>query len=445
MDRAVPQSPDAERAVLGAILINNHAYDRVAPIIDVEDFFKDAHRTAFAAMKRMAEDRRDIETLTLKEELICHGQLEQAGGVAYISAHLDVIPDVANVERYARIVKEKSKLRQLLAIGSEAMARAMDTEGETADVIAAEIADKLDALQPANAADSLLPLDEVASELARMYASGGVPRGFSTGMPSLDSYYTVAPGAWTLITGIPGHGKSGWLDQLSLNLSRKHDWQILMFSAENFPPESHLASIIEKHIGLPFNDGPTARMRPADVERGLAFVDQHFRFIDPAAERMTIDRILSIATGLAEKRPVNVLTIDPWNELHHEYAEGLTETQYISIQLTKVRRWARKHNAHVYLVAHPKQMQKEKDSGKYAPPTPYDVSGGAHWRNKADYCLCVYRDISDGEDDATVSIFVQKVRRREMGRVGQVTLKYDKVTSEYHDPAQPRRLGEYYD
>ena len=330
----------------------------------------------------------------------------------------------------------------MISIGAAAMQRGLADEGELPEEIAAELAEQLQQVRPSDAMDALMPLDSIAPNLARLYAAGGVERGATTGWPSLDSYYTVARGAWTLVTGVPGHGKSGWLDNLTLNLARKNDWQIVMFSAENFPQESHIASMIEKLVSMPFNEGPNARMKLPDVERGLMFLDRHYRFIDPAAERMTLDRILAIATGLAETRQVDVLTIDPWNELHHDYPQGLTETQYISVQLTKVRRWARKHNAHVYLVAHPQKMQKDRDSGKYGVPTPYDVSGGAHWRNKADYCICVYRDTADGDDDSSVAIYVQKVRRREMGRLGQVVLNYDKVTSEYSDPAKPRMWRE---
>ena len=135
LDRQMPQSPDAERAVLGAILINNHAFYRVIGTIDTDDFFKDAHRTVFATMRRMAEQSQEIEPLTLKEELAKHAQLDQAGGVAYISALLDVVPDVANVERYAHIVKEKSMLRRLIVMGNSVMRAALDAPSEPSDVL----------------------------------------------------------------------------------------------------------------------------------------------------------------------------------------------------------------------------------------------------------------------------------------------------------------------
>jgi replicative DNA helicase len=135
LDRPLPQNPDAERAVLGSILINNNAFYRVVGLIDTEDFFKDAHRSIFATMRTLAEQSREIDMLTLKDELSKHAQLEQVGGAAYISSLQDGIPDVANVERYARIVKEKSMLRRLIVMGNSVMRAALDAPNEPAEVL----------------------------------------------------------------------------------------------------------------------------------------------------------------------------------------------------------------------------------------------------------------------------------------------------------------------
>jgi len=135
LDRPLPQSPDAERAVLGSILINNHAFYRVVSTISTEDFFRDAHRTIFATMRRLAEQSREIDLLTLREELSKNAQLEQVGGTAYVASLVDGIPDIANVERYAHIVKEKSTLRRLIVMGNSVMRAALDSPGEPADVL----------------------------------------------------------------------------------------------------------------------------------------------------------------------------------------------------------------------------------------------------------------------------------------------------------------------
>ena len=135
LDRPMPQSPDAERAVLGSILINNNAFYRVVATVQPEDFFKDSHRTIFTTMRKLAEDSREIDLLTLKEELSKRAQLDQVGGSAYISSLIDGIPDIANVERYAHIVKEKSTLRRLIVMGNSVMRAALDAPGEPADVL----------------------------------------------------------------------------------------------------------------------------------------------------------------------------------------------------------------------------------------------------------------------------------------------------------------------
>ena len=432
LDRPLPHDYDAERAVLGSILISAKAIARVINEgLTAEDFFRDSHRIIFSAFQSLENDGTPIELLTIKNAL--GGRLESVGGATYISSLMDGIPDVANVERYARIVKEKSRLRMLVAEGNRMMRGALDT-GADSNEIAAEVCERLQLVRPAGVHHEILDGDDLDKAVEILYESGGVRKGFSTGLSALDQNYSVARGAWCLVTGIPSHGKSGFLDQLAVNLAKLHKWQTVMFSAENYPPESHIATLIEKYIGEPFNQGPTARMTAAQMKDGRAFVSRHFRFIDPAAEGMTIDRLLSIATSLAEQNPVDVLIIDPWNELHHERAKEFSETEYISTCLTKIRRWARKHDAVLFLVAHPAKMQKNS-SGSYDVPTPYDVSGSAHWRNKADYCLAIWRDLA--ADDATVSVHVQKVRRREMGRLGQVVLRYNRITGQYLDPKAP--------
>ena len=135
LDRPLPQSPDAERAVLGSILINNHAFYRVVGLVETEDFFKDAHRSIFATMRMLAEQSREIDLLTLKDELAKRAQLDHVGGSGYISSLIDGIPDVANVERYARIVKEKSMLRRLIVMGNSVMRAALDAPSEPTEVL----------------------------------------------------------------------------------------------------------------------------------------------------------------------------------------------------------------------------------------------------------------------------------------------------------------------
>lgn len=135
LDKPLPQNPEAERSVLGSILIDNGSFYRVAGSLHVEDFYKDAHRTIYSLMTDLAALSRPIDLLTLKEALSKKGQLDQVGGSAYLSSLVDGIPDIANVERYASIVREKAVLRRLIMMGSHVMKAASDASGEPGDVL----------------------------------------------------------------------------------------------------------------------------------------------------------------------------------------------------------------------------------------------------------------------------------------------------------------------
>src|SRR5258705_2568916 len=212
LDRQMPQSPDAERAVLGAILINNHAFYRVIGTIDTDDFFKDAHRTIFATMRRMAEQSHEIEPLTLKEELAKHAQLDQAGGVAYISALLDVVPDVANVERYARIVKEKSMLRRLVVMGNSVMRAALDAPSEPSDVL--NIAEKsLYEIAEGSTEKGFVALDRITrtnmTAIEQIHSAGKLLTGIPTGYDRFNEFTSgFQPQDLIILAARPSMGKT---------------------------------------------------------------------------------------------------------------------------------------------------------------------------------------------------------------------------------------------
>jgi replicative DNA helicase len=135
LDEPLPHNVEAERAVLGAIIMNNHAFYRVIATIDTDSFFKDAHRKIFGAMRRLAEQSRPMDLLTLREELVRSADLKDAGGAGYISSLVDVVPDIANVEWYADIVKEKALMRRLILMSNSVMKAAIDATSMSSEVL----------------------------------------------------------------------------------------------------------------------------------------------------------------------------------------------------------------------------------------------------------------------------------------------------------------------
>lgn len=274
----------------------------------------------------------------------------------------------------------------------------------------------------------LFSFQSIESSIVKLYDEGH-KGGVDPGWESLKQYYTVRPGEWTLVTGIPSHGKSEFVDALMVNLTRNHAWKFGIYSPENQPLERHAAKLIEKFSGVPFANGPRMRIERKKLEADIYMLDPFFNFILPGDEQdQTIDTILELTKVLVFRKGIKGLVIDPWNEIEHNRPQNMTETEYISLTLTKIRRFARSHDIHIWVVAHPTKLIKDKN-GNYPVPTPYDVSGSAHWRNKADNCLAVWRDLQN--PNSPVQVHIQKIRFRENGKVGMVELNYDFITGRY--------------
>lgn len=280
-------------------------------------------------------------------------------------------------------------------------------------------------------------------QIKRLYENG-MERGARTGWACVDEHINFSTGQWTVVTGIPGHGKSEWLDALMVNLAHKYGWTFAIFSPENQPLELHFQKLAEKYIGKPFFGNN--RMDKKELVQAAQWLDSKFSFVLPDTDDLAVDSVLRVAKTAVNRKGIKGLVIDPWNELDHSRAPNLTETEYISQCLSRIRKFARDNNVHVFLVAHPTKLKKEKnDQGDmvYMPPTPYDISGSSHWRNKADNAITIYRKDS-AEKNSVVEIHVQKVRFKNNGKPGVAELHYEYLTGRFIAPDElPTDYSDY--
>lgn len=261
---------------------------------------------------------------------------------------------------------------------------------------------------------------DLQKEVLNLYQNGFASV-YTTGWSSVDEFYKVRPGEMTVVTGYSGHGKSEFLDALLVNLAQGHDWSFGVCSLENLPYERHVVKLSQKVTGKPFYDDTDNRMTLDELSEAESFLGDHFHFINP--DEVDIDSILGIGKSLIFRYGIKGLVIDPYNELDHKRPLGMSETEYVSEFLSKVRRFARMNEIAVWVVAHP--TKPIRDMAIMA-PTAYDISGSANWANKADNALSVFR----GEGDE-VQIHVKKIRFKEVGKLGQVELKYEHKSGRY--------------
>lgn len=250
---------------------------------------------------------------------------------------------------------------------------------------------------------------------------------FSSGWPMVDRHLRLFAGEFMVVTGIPGHGKSTWVLNLTANLAERYQWTIGVFSPE-MPTVPHLRDKLRR-IRL--------RRNPIDLDwqataEADAWIDRAFVFIDsdPTGREdddFDLDWILEKAGDAVLRDGIAVLIIDPWNEVEHARGKNESMTDYIGRSIRALKRFARLYNVIVIVVSHPtKDVGKE---GKARPVTLYDIEGSAHWFNKCDHGVVV--DRPDAALDETV-IRLAKVRFEETGEKGAVRLRFDRETGRYY-------------
>lgn len=286
-----------------------------------------------------------------------------------------------------------------------------------------------------------IPFGDDIAALVELYRKG-LPRGAETGWPSLDRHYTVGPSQWTVVTGVPNHGKSEWLDALLVNLLSRplhgKEWRFLVCSPENWPLQVHESKILEKVTGKRFGAGTGARISESELRDTPKALRDRFTFVELDDGETFPDLLMGIRDFATSNWQHQVgIVLDPWNQLEHCRPARLTETEYISEALSSAIRITRQTGAHLWIVAHPAKPLRDKE-GNRPVPTPYDISGSAHWFNKADNAITVWRNVhaEPGDHDyGLVQIHVQKVRFKHIGYPGLINLKYDKVTGRYSEAA----------
>jgi len=255
---------------------------------------------------------------------------------------------------------------------------------------------------------------DVKDELESLYFNG-LQRGETIGIKELDNLITWQGGRIYTVTGIPGHGKSEFIDFVLTRLNIFRGWKPGYFSPENWPIELHASKIIEKITGKKCS---SEFLNKPEFDEALKYMADNFFFILPE-DYFTVDTILTRASGLVARKGINVLVIDPYNRLEHKIPSGVSETHYISSFYDKLNNFAKRKNLVIILVAHPTKMKKE--NGKYEVPNLYDISGSANFYNKTDFGITIYRDMVEQE----ITVYIQKVRFKHLGENGKCSWKYN--------------------
>ena len=232
----IPASEAAERAVLGAVLADANCFYRVVDTVGPDDFYNDANRQVFEAFRKLASDNRDIDLLTTTDQLERSGTLAAAGGAGYVSALAEGLPDPANVEHYAAILRERSIKRSLLRISQELMATCARDEGEAMDALDAAESQIL-AIAERAMRGGLQPVGKIVHEevahIERVSRSSAPYTGIETGYYRLDELTSgLQKQDLVILAARPGVGKTALALNIASHCAVKGGLKVAVFSLE---------------------------------------------------------------------------------------------------------------------------------------------------------------------------------------------------------------------
>jgi len=265
----------------------------------------------------------------------------------------------------------------------------------------------------------------IYSDIRELF-DNGVQKGLDLKHPEIDKHITWETGRLAIVTGIPSSGKSEFVDYVVTKLNILYGWKSAFFTPENYPLKFHYRKLYEKIIGKQFT-----KSESSELEYDMAYdhIRENFFYI-LNEDDFSVKTILDSAKILVKTRGIKVIVIDPYNKLEHKYTDS--ETQYISRFLDELIRFAKLNDVLVFLVAHPKKM--DKDGNKIRVPSLYDISGSANFYNKTDYGITIHRKTDEKNIMLNeVDAYFQKIKYKHLGEQGIVNLKYSYKTGRFYN------------
>jgi twinkle protein len=241
-----------------------------------------------------------------------------------------------------------------------------------------------------------------------------MPRAHDCGMVGLVNHYKIRTGDLVVVSGLPGHGKTSFVNEVVCRMASVYGWNATFASFEQNPQIDHRRALRSFHINK-----LEVHMSDAEKARADAWIDKHFSFIVPDEDDdVTLDWLLERAAAAVIRYGSRIVVVDPWNEMDHDRPPDMSLTEYVGFAIRQLRKFARKYNVHLIVVAHPAKMRRNQD-GTYPVPSLQDISDSAHWSNKADLGVIIHRP--DLLNDPVSWIRIVKSRyHNAIGRPGEI-------------------------
>ena len=418
-----PHSVEAEQAVIGGLLLDNRAWEEIADRVTESDFYRGDHRLIFNAIRSLEEKSQPFDAVTLSEWLEKNGQLEDAGGLAYIGRLAKETPTAANIVAYADIVRERSVLRQLIAIGTDIASSGFNTEGrssrelvENAEKRIYEIAEQ-DMRGRGGFRDIRDLLTKTVEEIDYLFQAEGNITGVPTGFDKFDESTTgLHAGELIIVAGRPSMGKTTFAMNIAENAAIGHKTPVAVFSME-MPGEqlamrmiSSLGRIDQHHIRtgqLTDEDWPRITSAVHMLSEAKLFIDD-----TPA---MSPGEVRARARRIKRKHGLGLVVLD-YLQLMQVPGGGENRATEISEISRGLKALAKELSVPVIALS---QLNRSLEQRTDKRPIMSDLRESGAIEQDADLIVFIYRDEvynDDSPDKGMAEIIIAKQRNGPIGK-----------------------------
>jgi len=394
LDRDVPHSIEAERSVLGAILVENSAINRAQEILKEEDFYRDQHRKIFKVMNVLSDRTTAIDPVTVKEELSRAGVLDAVGGPAYIASLVDGVPHSANVEYYARIVKEKAVLRSLIEAGGRIVSTAYEASQDPDDIL-----DQSERLIFKIAQDRLregfVPMKAIADQslqtIERLAQHRDLVTGLPTGYKLLDEYTSGLQAADLIVLAArPGMGKTSFALNIAQNVGMTEGRKVGLFSLEMTRQQLFLRMLtglarVDSHL---LRTGRLNKERWSELIRAFGRLAAASIFIDDTAG-LSVLEMRAKSRRLKLEQGIDLIVID-YMQLIRSRGRFENRNQEMSEISRSLKELAKELN--VPLIAISQLSRAPEQRGESGRPQLSDLRESGAIEQDTDVVLLLYRE-----------------------------------------------------
>ena len=420
-----PNSIQAEQSVLGGLMLDNQTWDSVADKVSEMDFYRKDHRLIFKTIEELAEKQIPFDIITISEALEAVGELESAGGLAYLGMLAKDTPSAANIVSYANIVRDRSVLRQLIHIGTEISDSAFNTEGrdtsellEQAEREVFKIAEQRQRGQGGFTSIKSL-LARAVDKIEVMFAQEGSITGVSTGFTELDRLTSgLQPSDLIIVAGRPSMGKTTIAMNMAENVAIKTGAPVAVFSMEM--PGDALAMRMMSSLGrIDQHKVRTGKLEDDDWPRltsAMSLLAETKLFIDDTAA-LTPTEVRSRARRLMREHGQLSLIVLDYLQLMQSPSSGDNRVQQISDISRGLKALAKELQVPVIALS---QLNRNLEQRPNKRPLMSDLRESGAIEQDADLILFVYRDEvynEDSSDKGVAEIIIGKQRNGPLGTV----------------------------